>query len=219
MKKLIAGVMLMSVFSVSHAGLFSNAVKVGSLVSAGIVAKKVYDEIKVETGVAGVEKDITYNELSGKVIGVTDGDTITILSGGNKYEVRLANIDAPETSCHIKIVSNEDENCVESKQEFGKESKMFLKREVYGNTVTVKYNKKDKYQRIIGTVYLNDNDINYFMLKNGYAWFYKSFAMKEMKRESFYEYEQAEKSAVDSRIGIWVNIDDKKPTPPWKYRN
>ena len=37
-------------------------------------------------------------EFTGKVVGVTDGDTITVLAEGNKqYKVRLQHIDCPET--------------------------------------------------------------------------------------------------------------------------
>lgn len=48
--------------------------------------------------------------LTGRVVAVTDGDTLTILDAGNqRHRVRVAGIDAPE-----------------KKQAFGQRSKMFL---------------------------------------------------------------------------------------------
>ena len=90
---------------------------------------------------------------------VADGDTVTILSGGSaQHKIRLYGIDAPE-----------------SHQAFGQKSKERLAHYVSGKDVAVKWKSKDKYGRILGTVWLGSTDINLQMLRDGFAWHYKRF--------------------------------------------
>ena len=94
-------------------------------------------------------------ELNGKVIHISDGDTIHVLTNDKKkYKIRLNGIDAPESS-----------------QDYGNKSKENLKRYIYNKDVTVTYNSKDQYDRLLGTVYLNKQDINLQQIKDGYAWY------------------------------------------------
>ena len=83
-------------------------------------------------------------EFTGKVVGVTDGDTITVLAEGNKqHKVRLQHIDCPE-----------------SRQPFGSKAKQFLSQKVFGKSVTVKWDEMDRYKRILGNVYLGEEWVN-----------------------------------------------------------
>ena len=98
-------------------------------------------------------------ELNGKVIHISDGDTIHVLTNDKKkYKIRLNGIDAPESS-----------------QDYGNKSKENLKRYIYNKDVTVTYNSKDQYDRLLGTVYLNKQDINLQQIKDGYAWVYRKY--------------------------------------------
>ena len=82
--------------------------------------------------------------ITGKVVGVSDGDTITVLDGQKRqHKVRLNGIDAPESS-----------------QDFGSRAKQSLSDLVFGKTVTITSRKKDKYGRTLGTVTLDGKDIN-----------------------------------------------------------
>ena len=74
--------------------------------------------------------------LTGKVVKVADGDTITILVGTEQHRVRLQGIDAPER-----------------KQPYGKASGRSLSALVAGKQVRVEYDKRDRYGRIIGVVW------------------------------------------------------------------
>ncbi|MGJ0302481.1 thermonuclease family protein [Aliarcobacter cryaerophilus] len=131
-------------------------------------------------------------ELIGKVVKVSDGDTVTILtSDKTQHKIRLNDIDAPE-----------------KKQNFGNKSKDNLAKYIAGKTVTVKYNKTDKYKRILGTIYYNNTDINLQQVKDGYAWVYKKYSNNQT-------YYKAEKLARDKKIGLW---SDKKPLEPWEFR-
>ena len=127
--------------------------------------------------------------LSGRVVSIHDGDTITILQNKTQIKVRLFGIDAPEL-----------------KQPYGKKSKQFLANLIAGEVVEVEENGKDRYKRTIGTVYLNGKDINAQMVANGYAWAYRKFSKKYTPQES-----QAKKQ----RLGLW---QDKEPIPPWEWR-
>ena len=131
-------------------------------------------------------------EFIGKVVKVSDGDTVTILtSDKTQHKIRLNDIDAPE-----------------KKQAFGNKSKDNLAKYIAGKTVTVQYQKKDKYKRILGTIYYNNTDINLQQVKDGYAWVYKKYS----NNSSYYE---AEKLAIRNKKGLWV---DSNPIAPWEFR-
>ena len=127
--------------------------------------------------------------ISGKVVSIHDGDTITILQDKQQIKVRLFGIDAPEL-----------------KQPYGKKSKQFLANLIASEVVEVEENGKDRYKRAIGTIYLNGTDINAQMVESGYAWAYRKFSKKYTAQES---------KAKKQGLGLWR---DKEPTPPWEWR-
>lgn len=130
--------------------------------------------------------------LSGKVIHISDGDTVHLLTPDKvTHKIRLNDIDAPE-----------------KKQAFGNKSKENLKKYIYQKNVVVEYKNKDRYGRILGTIYLNNKDINLQQVKDGYAWVYRQYSKKS-------EYYKAEEVARKMRIGLWF---DKNPIEPWIYR-
>lgn len=130
--------------------------------------------------------------LSGKIIHISDGDTVHLLTPDKvKYKIRLNDIDAPE-----------------SKQAFGNKSKENLKKYIYQKNVVVEYKNKDRYGRILGTIYLNNKDINLQQVKDGYAWVYRQYSKKS-------EYYKAEETARKMRIGLWF---DKNPIEPKEFR-
>lgn len=90
----------------------------------------------------------------GVVVGVADGDTITVLDDERQqHKIRLAGIDAPE-----------------KKQSFGQKSKASLSSMVFGKSVTVEWTKRDRYRRIIGLVLVDGVDSNLKQVKAGMAW-------------------------------------------------
>ena len=138
------------------------------------------------------------DQLQGKVIKVTDGDTVNVLTDDNQtHKIRLSGIDAPEKS-----------------QAFGNKSKQALADEVYGKTVTVEFNKRDKYQRIVGKVIFNGKDVNLNQIKRGLAWHYKKYE-GEQDVEDRSIYANAEYIAQRDRLGLWV---ENNPVAPWDFR-
>jgi endonuclease YncB( thermonuclease family) len=137
-------------------------------------------------------------ELIGKVIKVSDGDTITVLDINNqKHKIRLKGIDAPE-----------------SQQAFGDISTQSLSELVYDKEVLVTWDKKDKYYRILGKVIVDGNDANYEQLTKGLAWYYKQYE-KDLSDEDKKRYSEAEEWARNYTEGLWA---DSNSIPPWEFR-
>lgn len=123
--------------------------------------------------------------LVGQVVGVTDGDTITVLDAGHtQYKIRLAGIDAPE-----------------KKQAFGQVSKKSLSDLVYEKVVSVEYSKQDRYGRIVGKVLVKGVDANLEQVKRGMAWFYKKY-QNEQPLQDRLDYLHAQEFAEKERIGL-----------------
>jgi endonuclease YncB( thermonuclease family) len=136
--------------------------------------------------------------ITGRVIGVADGDTITVLDDSNtQFKIRLSGIDAPE-----------------KKQHFGQLSKKSLSDFVYDKMVIVDWKKRDRYERIVGKVLINGVDANLEQIKHGMAWFYKQY-QNEQPLQDRLDYLHAQETAETARIGLWV---DDAPVEPWVFR-
>ena len=127
--------------------------------------------------------------LSGKVVSIHDGDTITVLQNKQQIKVRLFGIDAPEL-----------------KQPYGKKSKQFLANLIAGKVVEVEPKGKDRYKRTLGIIHHKGQDINAQMVLNGYAWAYVKYSRI---------YVDQEKTARENKRGLWQSSN---PTPPWEWR-
>jgi endonuclease YncB( thermonuclease family) len=136
--------------------------------------------------------------LTGKVVKVADGDSITVLDQTNtQHRIRLQGIDAPER-----------------KQAYGNASRKHLASLVAGKTVIVNWDKRDRYSRIVGFVIVDGHDVNLAQLKAGMAWFYRYY-QKELSPENQKLYVQAEDVARANKKGLW---QDENPMPPWEWR-
>ena len=137
-------------------------------------------------------------EMSGRVVGVIDGDTIDVLMPGFQVvRVRLAGIDAPERG-----------------QAFGSASKAALSELVFARQVVVQWTKRDRYERLVGKVTVSGADANLAMLTRGLAWHYARFEA-EQERADRAAYAQAEREARAQRRGLWA---DARPVAPWDHR-
>ena len=154
--------------------------------------------------------------LSGKVVGVTDGDTITVLDADNQqHTIRLFAIDAPETSCHAKQPSTWDDECVEHSQPFGKAAKRSLAAMVFGKQVNVILEPGSTYGREIGTIWSGDINANLEQVRRGYAWVYRQYT-RHMPDADRIAINAAEADAQEQHLGLW---SDRSPTPPWDWRH
>jgi endonuclease YncB( thermonuclease family) len=130
-------------------------------------------------------------DITGKVIAVNDGDTITIVHERQQIKVRLLEIDAPEKA-----------------QPFGNRSKQSLSNLCFGKTATLVSNNKDRYGRTLARVYCNGIDANAEQIRLGMAWVYDRYVSD---RELY----KLQNEAKVNRRGLW---HDENPIPPWDWR-
>lgn len=130
--------------------------------------------------------------FTGKVIKITDGDTIVILTEQKEQiKIRLEGIDCPE-----------------SNQDFGTKAKQATSDLCFGKQVKVIKTGEDKYGRTLGHVYVGDVSVNQELLKLGLAWHYKYFNKDP-------ELAKLEEQAKSAKIGLW---SQSNPVAPWDFR-
>lgn len=130
-------------------------------------------------------------QLVGKVVGVHDGDTLTLRTATDTVKVRLAGIDAPEL-----------------RQDFGTKSKQALSALVFGQIVQIGDGGQDKYGRTIGEVFVAGRRVSVAMVAAGMAWQYRRYDQSP-------ELAAAEADARAARRGLWAMPN---PVPPWEWR-
>ena len=134
-------------------------------------------------------------DIRGKVIGVSDGDTITVLdSNQHKYKIRFYGIDCPEGG-----------------QAFGNNAKKETSRLVYGKNVEINVFDRDRYGREVGIVFHKNTNINGELIRNGYAWVYTRYC----KVRTCDDWLEFEKKAQVAHLGLW---SDPSTIPPWDWR-
>jgi len=146
-------------------------------------------------------------DISGKVVAVTDGDTIKILDNNRvQHKVRLTGIDAPEKA-----------------QPFGNASRKNLASMVAGKNVRVETLKNDRYGRVLGKVWVQPQDCsgcgktlnaNLAQILAGMAWWYQDYA-RDQPAQDRVRYESAVKEARQRKLGLW---SEPAPIPPWAWR-
>lgn len=130
-------------------------------------------------------------QLNGRVVGVADGDTLTVLVDGAPVVVRLAEIDAPEKG-----------------QPFGARAKQSLSQLCAGLLANVRERGRDRYGRALGRVSCAGVDANLAQVSRGMAWVYAKYSKDA-------ELLKAQQGAQQARSGLWA---DARPTPPWEWR-
>ena len=134
----------------------------------------------------------------GDVARIVDGDTITLLLEDNKkIKVRLLGIDTPELD-----------------QPHGTEARDYLIHMILGQSTTCICTKQDRYKRWVCQVLIGDVDVNWLLVRDGFAWWYRYYK-HEQSAEDQLRYEEAELIAKRQRIGIW---SDEGSVPPWEWR-
>jgi endonuclease YncB( thermonuclease family) len=130
-------------------------------------------------------------------VGITDGDTLTVLDGhSQQHKVRIAGIDAPERE-----------------QAFFEKSRQNLARVSMDQRATVHWYKKDR-KRLVANVFVSGYDVGLTQVRDGMAWHFKRFE-REQSSKARAEYTAAELDAKVNRRGIW---GDQAAMPPWEWR-
>ena len=147
----------------------------------------------VGEGVASSQSE-TAVSFRATVVGVSDGDTITVLDATNQqHKIRLAEIDAPERG-----------------QPWGDRSKQALSALVFGKMVSVQQTDTDRYGRVVARVFGDGQDVNRAMVKDGHAWAYRRYLTDQTLLAT-------EARARGERSGLW-SMSDAQTVPPWEWR-
>ncbi len=134
--------------------------------------------------------------ITGKVIKVADGDTITILTPGNEQiKIRLSVVDTPEGG-----------------QAYGKKAKQFTSRMVYKKNVQVEKETVDRYGRTVGFVCIEGANLSEEIIRNGHGWVYRKYCTADY----CHDWLKLEETARDANVRLWA---DKNPQPPWEWRS
>lgn len=136
--------------------------------------------------------------LTGSVVGIQDGDTLTLLDASRREQrIRLAGIDAPE-----------------ARQRYGQAARRALSAEAFGREANANCPKTDKYGRKVCVVTVGGRDVGLALLEAGAAWHFKAFAQEQSPWERV-RYARAEEEARRRQAGLWA---DPEAVPPWEWR-
>ena len=131
---------------------------------------------------------------SGKVIGVADGDTITVLRDKQPQKIRLYGIDCPE-----------------KRQPFGKRAKQFTSELVFGKVVEVEPVAIDRYGRTVAFVKVENISVNEELIKEGLGWVFVRYC----KLPLCAEWQTLQLAAQNQKRGLWGHSGE---IAPWEYR-
>ncbi len=130
---------------------------------------------------------------TGLVVGVADGDTITVKGVAGPVVIRLHGIDCPE-----------------KRQPFGSKAKTLTSTLAHGKTVTVGPVTKDRWGRLVASVTLDDGrDLGRELVRDGMAWWYRQYAPNDNQLRDL------ERAAREAKTGLWA---DPSPVEPWVWR-
>ena len=132
------------------------------------------------------------------MIRVSDGDTVVVEEAtGTRHKIRLLGIDAPESA-----------------QAYGPAATEWLRSRALGAPATVHWQVRDRYQRLVGQVFVASEDVGLDLIRAGLAWHYRAYA-KGQAADDRSAYAAAERVARAEGLGLWA---DAELTPPWDWR-
>lgn len=135
---------------------------------------------------------LSFSQIKGKVIKITDGDTFVLLTGSKEQiKIRLHGIDAPE-----------------KKQDYGTVSKNYLSNLVFKKDIIIEYKNRDRYGRRIGIAFMEGVNVNEKMLSEGMAWHFKKYDTNS-------QWSVLESKAKEEKKGLW---SQPNPVAPWEWR-
>jgi len=130
----------------------------------------------------------------GKVVGVSDGDTMTVMHDGRGEKIRFYGVDCPE-----------------SHQDFGQKAKKFTSSMVFGKVVDVEPVVTDRYGRTVGLVKIDGKYLSEEIIRAGLGWVYTKYCDKPFCSG----WKKLEAQARQNKSGLWTMPN---PVPPWEFR-
>lgn len=142
-------------------------------------------------------------ELAGRVVSVADGDTFTLLVGRTRERIRMASIDAPETT-HSREQPGQDH---------GQAARKALSGWIAGKTLTLRCYERDQYDRNVCDVPLADGStVNQKMVAEGWVWANRQGRDKYLRDRTLLGLEA---KAREQGLGLWERSD---AVAPWVWR-
>ncbi len=133
-------------------------------------------------------------DWTGRVVRVSDGDTLEVLRGRATVRIRLHGVDCPELG-----------------QPFGQRARQRTGDLAMGKTVTVRPVENDRFGRVVAEILLPGGaSLNRKLVEEGLAWWFRQYAPRNV------ELRLLEEKARDTRRGLWA---DRHAVPPWKWRS
>ena len=168
--------------------------KANRSITSSLLALSVFLLFVLASAVLGQEPVV-----HGRVVGVTDGDTLKILVADQKLlRIRLAFCDAPE-----------------KKQAFGSRAKQAMSELVFGKDIELLPHAIDRYGRTVAQVGVDGKDVGEEMLRQGLAWVYERY-INEASTEIQDTYRKSQEEAKADKRGLW---SDPNSIPPWIFRD
>lgn len=131
-------------------------------------------------------------QITAKVVGIKDGDTVVVLLEGNiQKTLRLAEVDCPEKG-----------------QPFGNNARQFTSNQVFGKTISYIETDTDRYGRSIAKVYYDGKYLSEELIKAGLGWWYYQYSSNDSLGK-------LQEKAKNKKIGLW---QDPQPIAPWDFR-
>jgi micrococcal nuclease len=126
-----------------------------------------------------------------KCVGVTDGDTISVMKAGRAVKIRLEGIDCPEAG-----------------QEFGTKAKQYTSSLVFGKDIVIKEYNLDRYGRMVARILAGGQDVSVELVRAGLAWHFKRYSKDPVLAE-------AEVEARKAKVGLW-SMPGAVPPREWR---
>ena len=127
--------------------------------------------------------------LFGKITRVVDGDTVSFkVHNGPVEKVRLADIDTPERD-----------------QPWGTEATAALRKWSMSKSARIEVVDTDRYGRLVATLWVDDENINRRLVKEGHAWVYRKY----LRDTSLIKLEAR---AISAKAGLWSSNNVIEPS-------
>ncbi|WP_229682815.1 thermonuclease family protein [Siccirubricoccus deserti] len=127
------------------------------------------------------------------MVGITDGDTLTLLTDRQEVRIRLSEIDTPERG-----------------QPYGTRARQTLSDLAFGKLVRVVVHDTYRYGRTVGRIFAGSQDVNAEMVRRGAAWVYRRYSGDLALL-------RLEQAARAERRGLWA-LPEAERVPPWEWR-
>lgn len=137
------------------------------------------------------------DSLTGRVVKIADGDTLTLAVGRQHHKIRIAAIDAPERY-----------------QAWGDRSRTHLSSLALNQAAVANCSGFDQWGHRLCKLTVNNRDIGLTQIEEGMAWWSRQNANEQPAAEQS-AYGSAELMAKLKRRGLWR---DTNPMPPWDFR-